>query len=230
MSHKCALETLNRTLQALRHNQTIMGGVIVLLAGDFRQTPPVIPRGTMADELKACLKASSLWRHVCKLQLITNLRVHLQGDISAANFAEQLLSLGDGKIAADPTTGLIKIPNKFCNIVGSIELLKAKVFSSIQRHFREHQWLCERAILAPKNDSVNSINLQILQQLPGDITSCRSIDTVVDAGQVVMYPTEFFNSFEPLGVPPHSLMLKVGSSTMLLRNLNALRLCNSTQL
>ena len=124
----------------------------------------------MADEIKVCLKASYLWWHVCKLQLITNLRVHLQGDISIGNFGEQLLSLGDGKIPADPTTGLIKIPTKFCNIVGSIELLKAKVFPNIQHHFHEHQWLCERAILAPKNDSVNSINLQILQQLPGDIT------------------------------------------------------------
>jgi len=35
-----------------------MGGVTVLLAGDFRQTLPVIPRGTTADEVKSCLKAS----------------------------------------------------------------------------------------------------------------------------------------------------------------------------
>ncbi|CAF4993036.1 unnamed protein product, partial [Rotaria sp. Silwood1] len=74
MSHKHALEALDRTLQDLRSNQALMGGVVVLLAGDFRQTLPVIPRGTVADELKACLKASYLWRHVRRLELKTNMR------------------------------------------------------------------------------------------------------------------------------------------------------------
>ena len=36
MFHKQALETLDRTLQDFRGNQTVMGGVVVLLAGDFR--------------------------------------------------------------------------------------------------------------------------------------------------------------------------------------------------
>ncbi|GBM09742.1 hypothetical protein AVEN_101792-1 [Araneus ventricosus] len=49
MMHKHGLETVNRTLQDLRGNKDLMGGLIVVLAGDFRQTLPVIPRGTMAD-------------------------------------------------------------------------------------------------------------------------------------------------------------------------------------
>ena len=39
------------------------------------------------------------------------MRVHLQGDVSAGRFAQQLLTIGDGKIPADPTIGLINIPN-----------------------------------------------------------------------------------------------------------------------
>lgn len=42
MSHKRAIEALNRSLQDIRGNQALMGGVVVLLAGDFRQTLPVI--------------------------------------------------------------------------------------------------------------------------------------------------------------------------------------------
>ncbi|CAF1658077.1 unnamed protein product, partial [Didymodactylos carnosus] len=64
MSHRQALEALDRTLQDLRGNGKHMCGVVVLLAGDFRQTLPVIPKETMVDEIKACLKSSSLWKHV----------------------------------------------------------------------------------------------------------------------------------------------------------------------
>jgi len=230
MSHRQALEALDRTLQDLRDNGQHMGGVVVLLAGDFRQTLPVIPKGTMADELKACLKSSYLWRHVHKLGLKTNMRVHLQGDVSAGHFAQQLLTLGNGKAPVDPNTGLINIPNNFCNVVESIDTLKTSVFPNIELHFKDHKWLCERAILAPKNSSVNVINLQIQQELPGDATSYKSIDTVVDVDEVVQYPTEFLNSLEPPGMPSHNLILKIGSPVMLLRNLDAPRLCNSTRL
>ena len=73
MSHKQAIEALNRTLQDIRGNGQRMGGTVLPLAGDFRQTLPVIPKGTMADELKACLKASYLWRHIITLGLETNM-------------------------------------------------------------------------------------------------------------------------------------------------------------
>jgi hypothetical protein len=230
MSHRQALEALDRTLQDLRGNGKHMGGVVVLLAGDFRQTLPVIPKGTMADELKACLKASYLWRHVTKLGLKTNMRVHLQGDVSAGDFAEQLLTIGNGKAPVDPTSGLISISNNFCNVVESIEMLKSSVFPHIKINFKDHQWLCQRAILAPKNSSVNAINLQIQQQLPGETTSYKSIDTVTDVNEAVQYPTEFLNSLEPSGMPLHNLLLKIGSLIMLLRNLDPPRLCNGTRL
>ncbi|CAF1513734.1 unnamed protein product [Rotaria magnacalcarata] len=230
MAHRYALEALNHTLQDLRNNGKNMGGVVVLIAGDFRQTLPVIPKGTMADELKACLKSSYLWRHVVPFKLSTNMRVHLQGDVSAGRFAEQLLAIGKGEIPADPVSGLINISDNFCNIVESVEELKNKVFPNIQTHYKDHKWLCERAILAPKNVNVNAINLQIQQQLPGEAISYKSIDTVKDIDMVVQYPTEFLNSLEPSGMPPHNLRLKIGSSIMLLRNLDAPRLCNGTRL
>ncbi|RCN31208.1 hypothetical protein ANCCAN_23014 [Ancylostoma caninum] len=96
IAHKRALEALDRTLQDIRGNSRLMGGVVLVLAGDFRQTLPVIPRATPTDELNACLKASYLWRHVRKMTLTTNMRVHLKGDLSAQSFAQQLLRLGDG--------------------------------------------------------------------------------------------------------------------------------------
>lgn len=69
MAHKKGLEALDRTLRDFRRNQLIMGGALILLAGDFRQTLPVIPKSTPADKLNACLKNSTLWRHVEKITL-----------------------------------------------------------------------------------------------------------------------------------------------------------------
>ncbi|GFT42634.1 ATP-dependent DNA helicase [Trichonephila clavipes] len=83
MSHKKAIEALNRTLQDLRDSKDIMGGMVVLLAGDFRQTLPVIQRGRLADEIQACIKSSNLWSRVEKLSLKTNMRVHLHNDVDS---------------------------------------------------------------------------------------------------------------------------------------------------
>ncbi|XP_014217054.1 aldehyde dehydrogenase, mitochondrial [Copidosoma floridanum] len=80
MAHKKSLEALNFTLKDLRRNNNIFGGLMILLAGDFRQTLPVIPRVTPAYELNACLKASPLWNNVKTLSLTTNMRVELQND------------------------------------------------------------------------------------------------------------------------------------------------------
>ncbi|CAB3227232.1 unnamed protein product [Arctia plantaginis] len=97
MAHKYSLEALNRTMQDLNSNNKLFGGAILLLSGDFRQTLPVIPRSTFADEINACLKQSFLWRSVETLRLTINMRVQLQNDPSAQIFSEQLLDIGNAK-------------------------------------------------------------------------------------------------------------------------------------
>lgn len=62
MAHKRALEELDPTLRDLRSNQKLFWGAVILLAGDFLQTLPVISRTTAAVDLSACLKSSNLWR------------------------------------------------------------------------------------------------------------------------------------------------------------------------
>lgn len=46
----------------------------------------------------------------------------------------------------------------------------------------------------------------------------------------IKYPVEFLNSIELSGVPSHKLELKVGVPVILMRNLDAPRLCNGTRL
>ena len=60
MSHKKAFEALDKTLQDLHNNNRPMGGVTMVLSGDFRQTLHVIPRETRANEVRTCIKNSYL--------------------------------------------------------------------------------------------------------------------------------------------------------------------------
>ena len=199
-----------------------------LMAGDFRQTLPVIPKGTKADEIKACLKSSYLWPRVKKLKLETNMRVVLRGDISAGNFARKLLDIGNGSIVEDSGDGLIKL-NCESNC-SSIQEIEERVFPDIVYNYKCSRWLSERAILAPKNVSVDKVNERIVAKIPGAIMIYRSVDAVVDTEEAVQYPMEFLNSLEPPGMPSHLLVLKVGVPILLLRNLDSPRLCNGTRL
>lgn len=169
MAHKHSLEALHRTMQDLNGNNKLFGGAILLLSGDFRQTLPVIPRSTYADEINACLKQSFLWRSVETVRLSINMRVQLQNDPSAQTFSEQLLHIGNGKIELHPNTQCIKLPDNLCTIVNSKQELIESVFPDILNNCFNHNWLSERAILSPKNVDVDETNFQIQQSMPGEL-------------------------------------------------------------
>ncbi|XP_017467368.1 PREDICTED: uncharacterized protein LOC108359826 [Rhagoletis zephyria] len=208
MAHKRALEAVDRTMKDLRGDSRRFGGAMILLSGDFRQTLPVIPKSTAADELNACLKSSSLWRHVKKFKLTTNMRVALQNDPSAAEFSRQLLALGNGQIPVDVSTGLVSFPANFCEFTSSKEELITKVFPGIAQNYKNLDWISERAILAAKNKDVDSLNFIIQSQIAGELHSYKSVDSVTDEDEATNYPTEFLNSLDVPGTPPHNLQLK----------------------
>ncbi|XP_029636838.1 uncharacterized protein LOC115212137 [Octopus sinensis] len=165
MSHKGAFEALDRLLQDLRRISRLMGGLTVLLAGDFRQTLLVIPKGTRADEVNVSIKSSYLWSKVRKLKLSTNMRVELGGDARMENFCGQLMDIGNSAVIVEQD-GKINLP--FGNLVSNIHELLARVFSNLNTQFKDHCWLRKRAILAPKNVAVDGVNNHLLEQLPGD--------------------------------------------------------------
>lgn len=230
MAHKRALEALNRTLKDLRNDSRCFGGAMILLSGDFRQTLPVIPKSTAADEINACLKSSNLWRYVKKLQLTTNMRVALLNDTSAEDFSEQLLTIGNGRVPVDESSGLISFPQNFCNFVSSKDELINKVFPNIITNYKNNEWLSERAILAAKNKDVDDLNYIIQNDIIGTMHLFKSIDCVTNEDEATNYPIEFLNSLDVPGLPPHNLHLKVGSVVIMLRNINPPKLCNGTRL
>ena len=83
---------------------------------------------------------------------------------------------------------------------------------------------------------VHDLNEKRMNIIPGEGRTYYSSDNVCKASvntnaEDILYPTEFLNNLRFSGIPNHDIHLKVGSSVMLLRNLNQTEgLCNGTNL
>ena len=80
------------------------GGKIVVFGGDFRQIPPVIPKGFREDIVMACFKQSPLWRGITVLRLTENMRLAnpgrrtVQEQQEQREYADWLLQVGEGRV------------------------------------------------------------------------------------------------------------------------------------
>jgi len=102
--------------------------------------------------------------------------------------------MGNGKHPVVPETQEMSFPLHFCQLQSSIEDLEKNVLPNIANNFRNHDWLCEQVILAPKNDDVNRINNKIQLKIPGVVTKFKSINTVTKKDQAFICPVECINS------------------------------------
>ena len=226
MAHKYALEAVDRMLRDIVNYRKPMGGITLLLSGDFRQILPVVRRGTKADHINACLKTSILWKYIDKLTLKKNMRVYLSKNRDTGSFEQNLLDIGNGVLKTYENMDIIP-----CGIiVKNHNELISKIYEHLLEKYSDEDWLCERCILAPKNNNVCNINKRLLNLFPGDPKLYMSIDRVVKEDEVVDYPIEFLNSINLPGLPDHMIELKVGVPIILLRNLDPPRLCNGSRL
>jgi hypothetical protein len=103
------------------------------------------------------------------------------------------------------------------------ETIVNSTYPDLLSNYRERVFLQERAILCPRNDTVQEINEYIMDQITGEEMIYMSCDSVCNAsvdGTDELYPTEFLNTLKFPGIPDHELKLKVGLPVMLLRNIN----------
>ena len=99
MSNRILLEGLDRTLKDIMDNNQPFGGKVVVLAGDFRQLPTIIPNATRVQIINASIKKSNLWEHFKVKKLNENMRIKRSGnDSSLIEFDKWLLQVGDGNI------------------------------------------------------------------------------------------------------------------------------------
>lgn len=254
MQHRYAFECLDRSLRdimksvdANRYHMPF-GGITVVLGGDFRQILPVISHGKRSDIVSACITRSKLWS-ICKVFVLEqNMRLS-RGSNDDENdhvrkFAQWVLEIGNGTpvsrhVDDSQSDGYdISIPEEFCNLQdeNSVENMVEAIFPDFHQNFKNAQYLSERAILTPTNETVSHLNSLIVEKVPGEATSYLSIDTAeefggTDAELNLSFPTEYLNSLAISGLPAHNLILKEGVVVMLMRNLNqTLGLCNGTRM
>ena len=139
------------------------------------------------------------------------------------------MSIGDGRertYSHNSVNDYVRMPDDICVRTGNVDELIKAVFVDADNV----PTFTGRIILTPKNVDVDRINDTVMGIFPGEVHTYLSADSVA-GHQGAMFPTEFLNSLNPSGIPPHALTLKVNCPIILLRNLNpASGLCNGTRL
>ena len=104
------------------------------------------------------------------------------------------------------------------------------VYGDLNENYADRDYVSQKIILCPKNDTADLINDYVIHQLPGDGITLLSADSV-EGSAAINFPNEFLNSITPNGMPPHRLFLKMFATVILLRNLDPDEgLCNGTRL
>ncbi|XP_029653819.1 RNA-binding motif protein, X-linked 2-like [Octopus sinensis] len=76
-----------------------------------------------------------------------------------------LADIGNGAITSDIQDQKISLPEELCIYVNTAEELFSSVYSELSEHYRNFDWLRERAILAPLNDELKKIkNIQKISE------------------------------------------------------------------
>lgn len=103
-------------------------------------------------------------------------------------FSEWVLAAGDGSMHENNTKGnedKIRIPSDLIIHAGDDKMLAIinAVYNNISTKFSNLQYLESRAIVCPNNETVDEINLRVLDMVPGksfEFLSCDSISKMND--------------------------------------------------
>lgn len=232
MQHKYCFEAVNRLLADLRsvdEKELLFGGIPVIFGGDFAQILPVVPQGSRADIVKACLQKSPIWLRLKRLYLRINMRV--RNCPQSEDFIKWIGSLPYEKDLYGHTT----IPS-FVSRYGTIEELLDTIYppSFLEAARLNFDLFKDRAILTAVNSTVAELNQVILDRFPGPVRVYRSVDStdINESGNgVEEIPVEYLQTIQLPSLPPSILTLKVGVPVMLLRNLLPEQgLCNGTRM
>jgi hypothetical protein len=239
MMPKGVFKCVDRTLRRLTDVDKPFGGKNILFCGDFRQVAPVVVKGSKGDVIRNCLNQSYLWRHIKTYKLIVNERikrcVSKYTEEQLTEFYKFQLKLGEAKLPTDKfkdNNEAIVIPSRYVSKRKKIKGFIKETLGDFSTYDvdKPNDSLLQNCILTPKNKNVHIINKLALDSFPGDLHTSTSINELCDEEKCFDYPSEYLNSLQINGFPPHYLLLKIGAPVMVLRNLDSLNgICNGTR-
>ncbi|XP_076959469.1 uncharacterized protein LOC143635537 [Bidens hawaiensis] len=193
MIHKHAFEALDRTLKVDLGNtsESLFGGKVVVLGGDFRQILPVVQNGTRNDCVNTTISSSYIWSKCKVLKLTKNMRLtvgsQMSNTLEIKQFADWLLDIGEGNLGG-PNDGeaTISIPDDLLikHSLDPMSDLIDFVYPYMLERFNDLTYFQERALLAPLNDVVQEINVRMLAYFPGQEMEYLSSDSIDEVESV----------------------------------------------
>ncbi|KAL9156089.1 hypothetical protein ABFS82_09G049500 [Erythranthe guttata] len=243
MMHTYCFEALDKTMRSITHVPKPFGGKVVVLGGDFRQILPVVLKASREDIVHATINSSQLWKDCTVLKLHTNMRHQSSSNPSEVEeikeSADWILSIGNGE-AGEKNDGEASVEIPVDMLIPDcedplLELLQF-VYPDLLSNISNPDYFQGRAVLAPTNDCVESVNDYLCSLLPGEEmlyfnadSMCK--DELSSEENAEIYSTEFLNTVSCSGLPSHRLKLKENVHVMLIRNIDQARgLCNGTRL
>ena len=105
MLHQYNTEALGHYLKVLMHNDLLFGGKIIIVAGDGRQTLPIVQHGSQSDIVDSVIFNSELWTDAEKFKLSKNMCIqHILEEHDPhktqerlQQFNDKLLQIGEGQ-------------------------------------------------------------------------------------------------------------------------------------
>ena len=213
MQHRHNMETVDCSFKDMRSCNKPFGGLTCVFGGDFQQILPVIPKGSHAQIVGACIQRSILWRSMNILHLYQNM--HLNTSIEEEkNFAKWQLEVGQGKHTDDG--GSISLPEHFKCSENTVESLVNTIYPGIHAVGLSNDYFSEKTILCGINNDVDNFNKEVLEKFHRDVQIYNSADYIPNTKQsgtddpMLNYPIEYLNDHKCSGLPLSQLKLKIG--------------------
>ena len=170
MANRAVLACVEECCRKVMNNQIPFGGKVVILLGDFRQTCPVVRRGTKVDILNVSISRCNIWPSFQIARLTTPIR-----NAADPDFASYVDSIGEGE---GPRINL-----SFLTHTTNIEDVIGFVYN---RDVLNKPITClRRCILAPTNAQVDVYNSAVLDLLPSTSRQYYAADSLEEHDEVM---------------------------------------------
>lgn len=207
MANRAVLQCVDDICREVTASSRPFGGLVVVLAGDFRQTCPVIRGGTKMQVVDASIKSSPLWP-LFRIQRL-HTPIHNAED---PDFSIIVDRIGDG---LQRTVNL----NMSTIAASAREVIDFVFPPDVLAH---PHTAAKRAILAPTNRQIDSYNADVISMVNGHQQTYLAADSIKEVDDADLHTPDSLLDYALQrsipGFPSHTLTVKTNGVYRLLRN------------